>query len=641
MVSSLIHQDAIALIGPVLSAQIRATHPICGGLHVPQIAPWATDPRLSIGNHYPYLLKMTPPDDVMNRAVIDLVSSFMWNRVSILTDDTDFGLNGVHEFIKLASRADVRISTMLSFHTVSDSSAIDATKQLQEIRAKGTTVVILHCHPVHALPVLRQAYEMGIFKSKWVWIVTSLARAPHLDNFDNITGLLGVRPAHGKGSLYKEFQAAMVAQMPERIADRQQNILASTAHGYDAILAIGYALHALLKHGPIHEQHVERTCTCESGAPSQCGEKLIKYLREARGPGATTEIAFNEFYYPENADFEVVNLKAKKSWVKDPPFVIKKNPADGGGLGGFCIDLIEELHRRLQFDYDIYIQGNDMYGTPVNGSALEWNGMVGDLLEKKADLAVAATFISKNRAAVIDFSVAYYDSGLSVIMRKEEAKEEYGIWPIIAPFDSALWLLVLGGTFATTLILYIIEFLSPYGQYGVHVQRHDRKDKRFRDTRYLMNIRNSFQFCYAAFVGLNIEGMPRSFSGRLIGNYWYLVVFFITAGYTANFAAFLTVSQMHDNSIQTLSELTAQNKIKYGTLADTNTAHFILTATNDVYGRMARHTMDFDTNVKTVSEAIRQLKSGFKGQEKVAVWKQKDAVRLHLRRAYSEKHSKS
>ncbi|XP_064649574.1 glutamate receptor ionotropic, kainate 2-like [Lineus longissimus] len=668
MVSSAIRQNALAIIGPVSSTRIRATYPISSGLHVPQIAPWATDPRLS-DNHHPYLLKMTSPDNLMNRAMYDLVSSFMWTRVSILTDDTDFGLNGVNEFIKLASSGDVRISGVLSFQPV-DPEVLDVTEQLEEIKGKGTTVVILHCFAKHAKAILQQAYTMGILKSKWVWIVTEFSSEPHLNIPSNLTGLLGIRPSSGHGSLYKEFEVAMMADNPT--GSDQQHVMAFT-HGhnawrcYDAVLTIGYALDAYLKENePINHHH--NSCICETGTPFQWGEKLVRYMKKVKGPGATSDIEFNEFGYPKTANFEIVNLKTGEGWVKvgdwsesrpnhtrlvwekalvtfpgkpkrvpngyrdnirgthlrvvtvlDPPFVRRRrDPAtllEEEELEGYCIDLIKKLQQLLQFDYDIYLEENNVYGAPTNGSLLEWSGMVKDLLlDKKADLAVAAAFISTERAKVIDFSTAYYEAGLTILMKKEQVKSE-GFWPFIAPFDMNLWILILVGTFFTTGALYVIEFLSPYGQYGVYIQRHDRDDQHFRDTRFFMNLRNSFQFCYAAFVGINIDGVPRSFSGRLVGNYWYLLVFFITAGYTANFAAFLTISQINKQSISSLTELTLQNKVKYGTLDESNLAHFVNQGTTETYARMAQHNENFETNVRSVDRGIWQVKNGFNGND--------------------------
>ena len=54
-----LEQGVSIVIGPGSSSEVKATHPICAGLRIPQIAPIATDPTLSIDTaNYPYLLKV-------------------------------------------------------------------------------------------------------------------------------------------------------------------------------------------------------------------------------------------------------------------------------------------------------------------------------------------------------------------------------------------------------------------------------------------------------------------------------------------------------------------------------------------------------------------------------------------------------
>jgi len=56
---------------------------------------------------------------------------------------------------------------------------------------------------------------------------------------------------------------------------------------------------------------------------------------------------------------------------------------------------------------------------------------------------------------------------------------------------------------------------------------------------------------------------PRALSGRLIAATWWLFGFIIIATYTANLAAFLTVSRL-ETPIKSLDDLSNQYKVKYG-----------------------------------------------------------------------------
>src|SRR6185295_9579795 len=61
---------------------------------------------------------------------------------------------------------------------------------------------------------------------------------------------------------------------------------------------------------------------------------------------------------------------------------------------------------------------------------------------------------------------------------------------------------------------------------------------------------------------------PKNISGRLVAATWWLFGFIIIASYTANLAAFLTVSRL-ETQISSLDDLAKQYKIKYAPVRGT------------------------------------------------------------------------
>ena len=49
-----------------------------------------------------------------------------------------------------------------------------------------------------------------------------------------------------------------------------------------------------------------------------------------------------------------------------------------------------------------------------------WDGLVGELLDSKADLIVATLTINPERAEVIDFTKPFKYQGLTILVRKKE-----------------------------------------------------------------------------------------------------------------------------------------------------------------------------------------------------------------------------
>ena len=63
---------------------------------------------------------------------------------------------------------------------------------------------------------------------------------------------------------------------------------------------------------------------------------------------------------------------------QDEPFTFKPtNESDPSTYTGFCIDILNELAKNLNFTYSIYVVEDGEYGRNNNGT---WTGMVGDVL---------------------------------------------------------------------------------------------------------------------------------------------------------------------------------------------------------------------------------------------------------------------
>lgn len=63
--------------------------------------------------------------------------------------------------------------------------------------------------------------------------------------------------------------------------------------------------------------------------------------------------------------------------LQQPPFVFKDKD---GKFNGYCIDLLKELKKIIEFEYEIYEAPDGIYGRM--SSTGEWNGMVKELMDK-------------------------------------------------------------------------------------------------------------------------------------------------------------------------------------------------------------------------------------------------------------------
>ena len=65
---------------------------------------------------------------------------------------------------------------------------------------------------------------------------------------------------------------------------------------------------------------------------------------------------------------------------------------------------------------------------------------------------------------------------------------------------------------------------------------------------------------------------PKNLSGRLVAATWWLFGFIIIASYTANLAAFLTISS--EEMINSLDDLGRQFKVQYAPMKDSVTSKY-------------------------------------------------------------------
>ncbi|KAF4526293.1 hypothetical protein B566_EDAN013654 [Ephemera danica] len=73
---------------------------------------------------------------------------------------------------------------------------------------------------------------------------------------------------------------------------------------------------------------------------------------------------------------------------------------------GYGVDVIHELSTILGFNYTIQLVPDGQHGT-INRKTKQWNGMIKELMENRADLAIADLTINFDRKQVVDFTVPF------------------------------------------------------------------------------------------------------------------------------------------------------------------------------------------------------------------------------------------
>ncbi|KAF6208028.1 hypothetical protein GE061_016477 [Apolygus lucorum] len=138
----------------------------------------------------------------------------------------------------------------------------------------------------------------------------------------------------------------------------------------------------------------------------------------------------------------------------------------GSKFVGFCIDLLRLVSKIAGFQYTIELVPDGKYGVydPDTG---EWNGMVRQLMDKKADLAVGSMTINYARESVIDFTKPFMNLGISILF-KVSTPQETRLFSFMNPLAIEIWLYVLAAYILVSITMFIVARFSPYEWHNPH-----------------------------------------------------------------------------------------------------------------------------------------------------------------------------
>ncbi|XP_050348340.1 glutamate receptor ionotropic, kainate 2 isoform X1 [Nymphalis io] len=615
-VCHLLRSGVAAIFGPQSAPAAAHVQSICDTMELPHLETrWDYRTRRES-----CLVNLYPHPAALSRAYVDLVRAWGWKSFTIVYENSD-GLVRLQELLKAHGPSELPVAV----RQLPDSH--DYRPLLKQIKNSAESHIVLDCATERIRDVLQQAQQIGMMSDYHSYLVTSLdLHSVDLEEFKyggtNITALRLLDPERAEVQrvvrdwVYDEARKGRKLQLGHTsVKENMTFIKTETALMYDAVHLFAKALHDL----DTSQQIDVRPLSCEAEDTWPHGYSLINYMKIVEMKGLTGVIKFDHQGFRSDFTLDIIELTREGlqkagTWnssegvnytrsygdnqkqiveilqnktlvvttILSAPYCMRKEASEkltgNAQFEGYAIDLINEISKILGFNYTFKLAPDGRYGS-YNRETKEWDGMIRELLEQRADVAIADLTITYDREQVVDFTMPFMNLGISVLYRKP-IKQPPNLFSFLSPLSLDVWIYMATAYLGVSVLLFILARFSPY--------EWDNPRNCLDEPPVLENqftLLNSLWFTIGSLMQQGSDIAPKAVSTRMVAGMWWFFTLIMISSYTANLAAFLTVERM-DSPIESAEDLAKQTKIKYGALKGGSTAAFFRDSNFSTYQRM-------------------------------------------------------
>nr|XP_020834028.1 glutamate receptor 1 isoform X4 [Phascolarctos cinereus] len=584
----------------------------CGALHVCFITP-----SFPVDTSNQFVLQLRPE---LQDALISIIDHYDWQKF-VYIYDADRGLSVLQKVLDTAAEKNWQVTAVNILTTTEEGYRM----LFQDLGKKKDRLVVVDCESERLNAILGQIIKMEKNGIGYHYILANLGfmdmdLAKFKESGANVTGFQLVN--------YTDTIPAKILQQWKNNDVRDHTRVDwkkpkyTSALTYDGVRVMAEAFQSLRKQRiDISRRGNAGDCLANPAVPWGQGIDIQRALQQVRFEGLTGNVQFNEKGRRTNYTLHVIEMKhdgIRKIgyWNEDDKFVPAATDAQAGGdnssvqnrtyivttiledpyvmlkknanqfegndrYEGYCVELAAEIAKHVGYSYRLEIVSDGKYGAR-DPDTKAWNGMVGELVYGRADVAVAPLTITLVREEVIDFSKPFMSLGISIMIKKPQ-KSKPGVFSFLDPLAYEIWMCIVFAYIGVSVVLFLVSRFSPYEWHSEEFE--EGRDPATSDQSNEFGIFNSLWFSLGAFMQQGCDISPRSLSGRIVGGVWWFFTLIIISSYTANLAAFLTVERMV-SPIESAEDLAKQTEIAYGTLEAGSTKEFFRRSKIAVFEKM-------------------------------------------------------
>ncbi|ERE90420.1 glutamate receptor 2 isoform 1 [Cricetulus griseus] len=629
-----------AIFGFYDKKSVNTITSFCGTLHVSFITPsFPTD-----GTH-PFVIQMRPD---LKGALLSLIEYYQWDKFAYLYD-SDRGLSTLQAVLDSAAEKKWQV-TAINVGNINNDKKDETYRSLfQDLELKKERRVILDCERDKVNDIVDQVITIGKHVKGYHYIIANLG----FTDGDLLKIQFG--GANVSGFQIVDYDDSLVSKFIERWSTLEEKeypgahtatIKYTSALTYDAVQVMTEAFRNLRKQRiEISRRGNAGDCLANPAVPWGQGVEIERALKQVQVEGLSGNIKFDQNGKRINYTINIMELKTNGPrkigyWsevdkmvvtltelpsgndtsglenktvvvttiLESPYVMMKKNHEMLEGnerYEGYCVDLAAEIAKHCGFKYKLTIVGDGKYGARDADTKI-WNGMVGELVYGKADIAIAPLTITLVREEVIDFSKPFMSLGISIMIKKPQ-KSKPGVFSFLDPLAYEIWMCIVFAYIGVSVVLFLVSRFSPYEWHTEEFE--DGRETQSSESTNEFGIFNSLWFSLGAFMQQGCDISPRSLSGRIVGGVWWFFTLIIISSYTANLAAFLTVERMV-SPIESAEDLSKQTEIAYGTLDSGSTKEFFRRSKIAVFDKMWTYMRSAEPSVfvRTTAEGVARVR---------------------------------
>ncbi|XP_013179017.1 PREDICTED: glutamate receptor 1-like, partial [Papilio xuthus] len=585
------NRNVISMLGAVMADSFDTLHSYTNTFQLPFITPWFPEKVIPPSSGLKdYAVSMRPD---YHQAVIDTITYYGWKNVIFIYDSHDglLRLQQLYERLQ-PGNATFRISNVKRVTNATD--VVEFLGALEKLdRWTNKYVVLDSCTRIAKETLILHVRNVQLGRRNYHYFLSGLVMDDRWEKQVTEFGAINVT-----GFRVVDFSRKFVRDFSDMW--RRGTISAQAALMYDGVQVLIDAIFRLLRKRPdILRGLTRRSASSSSNKTLDCypkvgtgtyeiGDKISRLIKKTDLEGLTGPLKFNDRGIRRNFSLEVVEMTVAGEMVKigtwydykglitknegpgakspagkynrnktyivstieEPPYVIRDlEPTVTYPFRGFCVDLTHMIFERLEITYELRTVKDGKYGKENTKFAGGWDGMVGELLRKEADLVIAPLIVTADRERVIEFSKPF----LSFDSKPERPEFENGstIFTFLNPLSKEIWICILFSIFAVSIVLFLVSRFSPSEWRLVSVtdsQSNEHNEVATIKTTVIneFSFWNSIWFSIGSFMQQGSDISPRSLSGRIVGAVWWFFTLVVICSYTANLASYLTLARISE-----------------------------------------------------------------------------------------------